>query len=297
MKSIYSLFLLICLVQYSLSSSTIIIEILGGVAREYNQCSGENFVFFIPASITGLEEGQTLNLEIPLASPKDLTAKCVKYESEGSSLHSTDEYLQCTINSGSVLIYKEQLSFYPTYTGPEDFTVEGWEEFIGKDPVIDPSATCPVPVYEFTEINTITDQCSTEYPEYHLLQAYGKLVVNTPEDYLRSTDIDLNFKMYLYVNSALVEATCKITEVDQEQNSSNNGFIQCLFVGDGNVQFPRYMAVADNDYIYIENTEAFPLTYQCKKPTPGPEPTPTDVPTKSSWLSVSVLLIFALILL
>ena len=294
MKKIYSLILLICFVQYSLSSGEVNIQITGEI--ESNGCQGEEYSFSIPISTTGLEDGQSLDLPLPLASPEGLTANCKVSSPQDNSLQSSTESLECSVNPGNVLLYKKKISLHPTYQWPEGLHVEDWDKYIEPNPVVSESATCPVPAYEFTDINTLTDQCYKENPDYHLLQAYGRLSKNNPN--LNSEDLELRFKMYLYLNSAAVEASCLITEVEDEPNSSDdNGLVQCLFTGDGNVQFLPQLAVAGNDYLYIENTEVFTLPNKCKNPSPGPGPSPSDVPTKSSWLSLSELLIFGIILL
>lgn len=283
MKIIYSLFLLICFVNYSLSSGDgVTVNILGPVLEAANECQGKFLIFYIPVSIVGLEEGKNLDLTLPVASPDGLTAQCKNVFSQGQ------EYLGCSIDPLNNYFLNTPISFHTTYKGPDTINVEGWEDFIGQNPVIASSATCPnKDLYDFSDLNNFSDECYKDHPGYHLVKAYGKLVPVFTNG-LQKTEVELEFKMELLVNSAKVVASCKVTELPDEQNSSSNGLLQCAFVGNGNVQFVQYLAQAETkEFLLVRGSEPYTLPNKCES---------SDT-SKSSWLSVSGLLLIALILL
>lgn len=283
MKNIYSLFLLVCFVQYSLSSGDgITVNILGPVVQA-NECQEKYFIFYIPVSITGLEEGKTLKLSLPIDSPKGLTAQCESLLSQGV------EYLGCSIDLLNTYFHDTQITLPKVYPGPDTINCEDWETFIGENPVVDLSATCPENLYEFSELSNFSDECYKEKnPEYHLLKAQGKLNLINKKELKSSEGVELEFNMELNVNSAKVVASCKINEIPVEQNSSDNGLLQCAFIGNGNAQFFQYLAqAATKEFVLVRDSEVYNLPNKCEK----------SDSSKSSWLSTSGLLLIALILL
>ena len=303
MRNIYSLILLIFLVQYALSSTDgVTLTITGPIDQSYNGCSGNVFYFFFPVTYEAADEYMDKTLfSLELEYPKGLKADCKIYqqpnidslkESEG-----TEGYVICTIDPGNTLLYKEPVKLKSKYDWPEDVTVVDYEKHIGSNPVVTEAVDCPKPTYEITLLEKLQDQCDSQNNKLHHLTASVNYIKNNKEYLTSSTE--LKFPMYLYLNLKVVEAACTLTEVSEGNGSELEGALDCTFSGNGEVQIPpQVVDITDTtDNIYLPRKDTFKLPVTCPPDAPTPTP-PSDSPdSNSSYLSLSILLMIAMILL
>jgi hypothetical protein len=303
MRNIYSLILLIFLVQYALSSTDgVTLTITGPIDQSYNGCSGNVFYFFFPVTYEAADEYMDKTLfSLELEYPKGLKADCKIYqqpnidslkESEG-----TEGYVICTIDPGNTLLYKEPVKLKSKYDWPEDVTVVDYEKHIGSNPVVKEAVDCPKPTYEITLLEKLQDQCDSQNNKLHHLTASVNYIKNKGEYLTSSTE--LKFPMYLYLNLKVVEAACTLTEVSEGNGSELEGDLDCTFSGNGEVQIPpQVVDITDTtDNIYLPRKDTFKLPVTCPPDAPTPTP-PSDSPdSNSSYLSLSILLMIAMILL
>lgn len=288
MKDICSVILVLCLVQFSLSSDAVIITIKGKM--EEPVCEGESYKIYIPLTA---DSPATDVFTLPLVSPAKQQVSCqaVLEASTKYPLKSTDPYLVCSLNVNSFLLYNAKVEFYPTYEW-DKIKIEGWETYIGAAPVVSEHATCPVPDFEFTGLEKLEDACDVTYPDYHSLTGQGSLnIKKTQTQALTSTDVQLDFDLYVYMNSQLVTAKCALA-YNQANSDDIVANFKCLAKGEVNFQYPSQMvATGENKskYLYVEGIGSVNLPVSCNTPTP--------TPSFSSWVSLSWLLIVGLLLL
>ena len=297
MKDI-SLIILFCIIQYSLSASVITMDVKGGIDRNSISCKEGSYSFNIPVeNVQNLpEEQKTIGFAIPLLSPKDTQVVCY-LASTIPTLKSSeeDDYLYCVYDTTTTPLYYTRVEFASTYTwdNPE---IRNWDTTVGKDAVVSENAVCGATPsdYEFVGIKSVTDNCDTDNKDYHLLSMQGDLVVNKESKYLTSTDIELRFNMKMVVDEKEVAASCLLTEVTQN-SSDKTGLLQCLVKGSKTFQVVKQAVQSETqESVFIEGTTTLQFKAQC--PTPSPSPSPDDQ-SNSSWLSLSGLLLIALLLL
>ena len=270
---IINLVLIFFFFNFALSSDLKTITIEGGIVEDSVICELGTVNFKIPVSTENIEGTLTMNL--PLLKPEGAQVTCViDIPPTEQQVASGDEFLFCSVKPDS-FFYKNTLSFYTNY----DFTemgieVAGWDTYFGQDATIALSISCPDPKWEFTKLTDLAEQCDTENPGYHVVQFYGSLNEEATE---------LRFNMPLLVNNLQVSASCVIWQTEANSGDVNSA-LKCLFLGDGTLQVPYYMANLGNDYVYIEATNVFELQQACST-------------SSSSWLSLSSLLLFAIFLL
>ena len=282
MKDICSIILVLCLVKVSLSAEVVVITITGPIEQEV--CEGELYKIYIPLDENSPATGV---FSLNLVSPENKYVSC-QVESEPSTkypLKSTTPYLVCTLDASSFLLYNAKVEFYPAYEWDE-IEIDGWETFIGKNPIVSEHATCPVPDFEFTGIQILDDACDDDYPDYHSLTGRGSLnIKNTQTQPFTSTDVQLNFELYVYMNSTqLITAKCALVYNKEENSDDIEANFKCLAKGNTNFQYPSQMVPTGENkskYLYVEGIDSQNL----------------DVTCFSSWVSLSWLLIIGLILL
>ena len=294
MRNIYSLILLIFFFQYALTSTDgVVITVTGPVDQNYNQCSGDLFYFFIPVNYENAEEYMDKTLfSLELEYPKGLKADCKIYKQQNKdSLEEGEEvagYVMCEINPGNTLLYKDKIYLKSEYTWPEDVTVVDYEKHIGNNPVVTEKVDCPVPSYEITLLDQLHDQCDSQNNKLHHLTCNVNYVKNKKEYLTSSTEY--KFTMYLYNSNEVKEAACTLTDVTAENGSELEGALDCTFSGNGEVQIPpQVVSITDTkDDIYLPRKDTYKLSVTCPPGAPD---------SKSSYLSLSILLMIALILL
>ena len=178
-------------------------------------------------------------------------------------------------------LYYIKVEFASTYELKNPI-ITNWDQTVGKDPVVSERAICSFYPYDyyFVKINSITDSCDTGNREYHLLDIKGDLVVNKQPTYLTSSVIELRFNMKMNVDQKEVSACCVLTEVTQNL-SDKTGLLRCLVKGSTTFQILRQTFYKTNETFFIEGTNILQFKAECN----------------SSWLSLSGLLLFALLLL
>ena len=201
-------------------------------------------------------------------------------------------FVICEINPGNTLLYKDKIYLKTKYDWPEDVTVVDYEKHIGSNPVVTEAVDCPKPTYEITLLEKLQDQCDSQNNKLHHLTASVNYIKNKGEYLTSSTE--LKFPMYLYLNLKVVEAACTLTEVSEGNGSELEGALDCTFSGNGKVQIPpQVVDITDTtDNIYLPRRDTFELPVTC--PPDAPTPTPDS---NSSYLSLSILLMIAMILL
>ena len=178
-------------------------------------------------------------------------------------------------------LYYTKVEFASTYELKNPI-ITNWDQTVGKDPVVSERAICSFYSYDyyyFVNINSITDSCDTGNRDYHLLDIKGDLVVNKQPIYLTSSVIELRFNMKMNVDQKEVSACCILTEVTQN-SSDKTDLLQCLVKGSTTFQILRQVLYNPNS-LFIEGTNILQFKAECN----------------SSWLSLSGLLLFALLLL
>ena len=295
MKDI-SLIILFCIIQYSLSSTDIItMDVKGGIDRNSILCQEGFFSFNIPVeNVENLPDDFQLSFPIPLLSPPQTFVQCT-LASTIPTLKSSeeDDYLYCVYDTTTTPLYYTRVEFASIYTW-ENPEITNWDTTVGKDAVVSEHAVCGAnPAdYEFAGIKSVTDNCDTDNKDYHLLSMQGDLVVNKESKYLTSTDIELKFNMYMLVDEKEVGVSCLLTEVTQN-SSDKTGLLQCLVKGSKTFQVVKQAVQSETqESVFIEGTTTLQFKAQC--PTPSPSP---DDQSNSSWLSLSGLLLIALLLL
>ena len=302
MRNIYSLILLIFLVQYALSSTDgVTLTITGPIDQSYNGCSGNVFYFFFPVTYEAADEYMDKTLfSLELEYPKGLKADCKIYQQNKDTLKESEGvegFVVCAIDPGDTLLYKEPVKLKSSYDWPEDVTVVDYDKHIGSNPVVTEAVDCPKPTYEITLLEKLQDQCDSQNNKLHHLTASVNYIKNKGEYLTSSTE--LKFPMYLYVNLNVVEAACTLTEVSEGNGSELEGALDCTFSGNGEVQIPpQVVDITDTtDNIYLPRKDTFKLPVTCPPDAPTPTP-PSDSPdSNSSYLSLSILLMIAMILL
>ena len=300
MRNIYSLILLIFLVQYALSSTDgVTLTITGPIDKSFNQCSGDVFYFFFPVTYEAPDEYMDKTLfSLELEYPKGLKADCKIYQQNKDTLKESEGvegFVVCAIDPGDTLLYKEPVKLKSSYDWPEDVTVVDYEKHIGNNPVVTNAVDCPKPTYEITLLEKLQDQCDSQNNKLHHLTASVNYIKNNKEYLTSSTE--LKFPMYLYLNLKVVEAACTLTEVSEGNGSELEGALDCTFSGNGEVQIPPQVVVITDttDNIYLPRRDTFKLPATCPPDAPIP---PSDSPdSNSSYLSLSILLMIAMILL
>ena len=303
MRNIYSLILLIFLVQYALSSTDgITLTITGPIDPANNECIADFYYFFIPVTYEAADEYMDKTLfSLELEYPKGLKADCKIFPQPNiDSLKESEDakdYVVCSIDPGDTLLYKEPVKLKSSYDWPEDVTVVDYEKHIGNNPVVTDAVDCPKPTYEITLLEKLQDQCDSQNNKLHHLTASVNYIKNKGEYLTSSTE--LKFPMYLYLNLNVVEAACTLTEVSEGNGSELEGALDCTFSGNGKVQIPpQVVDITDTtDNIYLPRRDTFELPVTCPPEAPIPTP-PSDSPdSNSSYLSLSILLMIAMILL
>lgn len=271
---IINLVLFFCFSSLVLSSDITVVTIVGPVDKTSVKCEAGEVNFRIPVTTENLQGRLTMSL--PLKTPEDAQASCIldPPATEQPVAATDEEYIYCIVTTDT-FFYKNTLTFYPEYDfSGYEFEIEGWKEVFEVDPTISELMTCPVPKWEFTKLNTLADECDAENPGYHLMRLYGALNEEASE---------IKFDMPLFVNRQQVTASCVIWEVTENSGDINSA-IKCLFLGDGILQVPHYMAKVGNDLVYIEATNELQLQATCSSSS------------ISSWISLSSLLLFAIFL-
>ena len=294
MKDI-SLIILFCIIQYSLSASVITMDVKGGIDRDSISCRDGVYSFNIPVeNVENLPEEFQLSFPIELLSPPQTFVSCT-LASTVPTLRSSedDDYLYCVFDAITTPLYNTRVEFASHYDW-ENPEITNWDTTVGKDAVVSENEVCFVD-YEFVGIKSATDKCDTEYKDYHLLSMQGDLVVNKESKYLTSTDIELRFNMKMLVDEKEVGASCLLTEVTQN-SSDKTGLLQCLVKGSKTFQVVKQSVQSESkESVFIEGTTTS-SQFQVQCPTPSPSPSPDDQ-SNSSWLSLSGLLLIALLLL
>ena len=295
MKDI-SLIILFCIIQYSLSASDITMDVKGGIDRNSILCQEGVFSFNIPVeNVENLPDDFQLSFPIPLLSPPQTFVQCTLASSVPTLRSSEDDYLYCVFDATKTPLYYSRVEFASHYDW-ENPAITNWDTTVGKDAVVAENAVCAAnPAdYEFVGIKSVTDNCDTDNKDYHLLSMQGDLVVNKESKYLTSTDIELRFNMKMVVDEKEVGASCLLTEVTQN-SSDKTGLLQCLVKGSKTFQVVKQAVQSETqESVFIEGTTTLQFKAQC--PTPSPSPSPDDQ-SNSSWLSLSGLLLIALLLL
>ena len=296
MKDI-SLIILFCIIQYSLSASVITMDVKGGIDRDSISCRDGVYSFNIPVeNVENLPEEFQLSFPIELLSPPQTFVSCT-LASTVPTLRSSedDDYLYCVFDAITTPLYNTRVEFASHYDW-ENPEITNWDTTVGKDAVVSENEVCFVD-YEFVGIKSATDKCDTEYKDYHLLSMQGDLVVNKESKYLSSTDIELRFNMKMLVDEKEVGASCLLTEVTQN-SSDKTGLLQCLVKGSKTFQVVKQSVQSESkESVFIEGTPtSSQCQVQCPTPSPSPSPSPDDQ-SNSSWLSLSGLLLIALLLL
>ena len=295
-----SLIILFCIIQYSLSASDITMDVKGGIDRNSILCQEGALTFNIPVeNVQNLPEvlEEEVVFPIPLLSPPQTSVVCHLASTLPTLKSTDDDYLYCVFDAKTTPLYYTRVEFASHYEwkNPE---ITNWDTTVGKDAVVAENVVCNAnPAdYEFVGIKSVTDNCDTDNKDYHLLSMQGDLVVNKESKYLTSTDIELRFNMKMVVDEKEVAASCLLTEVTQN-SSDKTGLLQCLVKGSKTFQVVKQAVKSETqESVFIEGTTTLQFKAQCPTPSPSPSPSPDDQ-SNSSWLSLSGLLLIALLLL
>lgn len=281
MKNI-SLILLFCIVQYSLTSTDIItMEVVGGIDRQSINCD-INYVYSFNIPVTNVEippETDLVSFPIPLLYPANAQVQCTLMSTPSENLKSSDEYLHCEY--GGQPQYSK-IQFSSTY---EWDTVEivNWDSTIGKDPIVEEYAKCSYYAsnYDFAFFSSINDKCDADFPGYHRLDVRGDIIVNGEEGSLTSSDIMEEFYLKVNVDQEFSYISCVLFNIDTNSADERKGSMQCL-LNATTIGWEGQPVTTDNEkIIYIAGNELYDLKAKCS----------------SSWLSLSLLLFFVLILI
>lgn len=286
MKNI-SLILLFCIVQYSLTSTDVItMDVVDGIDRQSINCDTNYFYSFnIPVTNVYIPfEIDDVSFSIPLVYPADTTVKCTLMSKPSENLKSSDEqYLHCQYYGGQLQYSKIQ--FYSTYDW-QTVVIDNWNSTIGKDPIVEEYAKCSIyeSDYDFAFFSSINDKCDSDNPGYQRLDVRGGIIVNGEEGSLTSSDITEEFVLTINADQEYSLISCILFNIDSNSDDERKGSMQCL-LNATTISWEGQSVTSENKKtIYIAGNEGYDLKSKCSS-------------SSSSWLSLSLLLFFVLILI
>ena len=259
MKDIYLLLFASFFIKFSLSSNYTTIEIIGKAEIIGEPCNINKklFYFYIPF-IFGEENSEdsislTFNLELKYPQGKMVTCK---YEASPNRKLSFEEslYLECSLDVSSFVLYENNIELYAKYDSSafENLHVIGWEEKIGRDPIVSIKTSCPNPSYLLKNI-AVDYNSDTCYGNYHSLNLNGQFESNNN----MASSNEFNFEMIINLSSLTKKARCKLT--------IENGKLECTFEGDGTIKSNRQLVSINDKYLLLEAINSRTLKYKCNK--------------------------------
>lgn len=282
MKNI-SLILLFYIVQYCLTSSDIItMEVIGGIDRESIDCDADYvYSFNIPVTnVEGVPEGQLVSFPIPLLHPENTVVQCTLMDPLSENLKASDElYLHCEYNDKNNPLLYSRIEFAPTYQW-ETVEIVNWDSTIGKDAVVEEYAKCSISSadYDFAFFTSIKEECDSGYND---IEVIGGIINNGQEVSLTSSLIEERFELIYYSNNGESSASCILINFESNKSDAIDGSMYCSVKG-STIMWPAQIVETENEKtLFIAGKERYDLKYDCS----------------SSWLSLSLLLFFALILI
>jgi len=255
------LLLFVCFFQYSLSSSTNVVEIIGKIEDEsLLSCQKDmlgkySFEFRIPISIIQLDETQTFTMR--LKNPNYVEAFCTIYGTSSNQLQSDDSnYIYCKVDSVQFPIFYQKHGYVelPNKFSTETITFDKWENFFGSDSKIKITVDCFQPyTYEFNPSGDYESEYDKE-DDMTVFGVYGSLKKNNEAITLREDDF-ISFQANFLLDKDYHLDDCMITKDDKGKY-----VMACTIDGvHKQIQFYYTTCYTGDYYVLIDTSKAFEL--------------------------------------
>lgn len=211
------LLLFVCFFQYSLSSSTNVVEIIGKIDESLLFCQPDilgnyYYEFKIPISIEQLDETQSFTMR--LKNPNYIDAECTIYVTSSNQLKSDDSnYIDCKVDAVKfpIIYAKEGYVELPNKFSTETITFDNWEKYFGSNSKIEIKKDCfQSYTYEFNPSGDYESEYDKE-EDITGFGVYGTLKKNNEAITLREDDF-ISFHINFLLDRDYYEDDCVITK-------------------------------------------------------------------------------------